>query len=46
MNLTTLSRPRAVCLQARFTGRDDTIRQLAQRLAEPGKITDGGGVPG
>ncbi|MFV0264338.1 MAG: PTS 2-O-a-mannosyl-D-glycerate transporter subunit IIABC [Kluyvera sp.] len=40
MNLTTLSHPRAVCLQARFTDRDDAIRQLAQRLAELGKITD------
>lgn len=40
MNLTTLSHPRAVCLQARFTDRDDAIRQLAQRLTELGKITD------
>lgn len=40
MNLTTLSHPRAVCLHARFTDRDDAIRQLAQRLAELGKITD------
>lgn len=40
MNLTTLSHPRAVCLQARFADRDDAIRQLAQRLAELGKITD------
>lgn len=40
MNLTTLSHPSAVCLQARFTNRDDAIRQLAQRLAELGKITD------
>ncbi|BBR58043.1 MULTISPECIES: PTS 2-O-a-mannosyl-D-glycerate transporter subunit IIABC [unclassified Klebsiella] len=40
MNLTTLSHPRAVCLQACFTDRDDAIRQLAQRLAELGNITD------
>lgn len=40
MNLTTLSHPRAVCLHARFTDRDDAIRQLAQRLAELEKITD------
>lgn len=40
MNLTTLSHPRAVCLNARFTDRDDAIRQLAQRLVELGKITD------
>ena len=40
MNLTTLSHPRAVCLHARFIDRDDAIRQLAQRLAELGKITD------
>ena len=40
MNLTTLSHPRAVCLQARFTDRDDAILQLAQRLTELGKITD------
>lgn len=40
MNLTTLSHPRAVCVQARFTDRDDAIRQLTQRLCELGKITD------
>ncbi|HDC2658837.1 TPA: PTS 2-O-a-mannosyl-D-glycerate transporter subunit IIABC [Salmonella enterica] len=40
MNLTTLSHPRAVCLQARFTDREDAIGQLAQRLFELGKITD------
>lgn len=40
MNLTTLSHPRAVCIHARFTDRDDAIRQLAQRLAELGKISD------
>ncbi|QIR29726.1 PTS 2-O-a-mannosyl-D-glycerate transporter subunit IIABC [Kluyvera genomosp. 3] len=40
MNLTTLSHPRAVCLNAHFTDRDDAIRQLAQRLVELGKITD------
>lgn len=40
MNLTTLSHPRAVCLHARFIDRDDAIRQLAQRLAKLGKITD------
>lgn len=40
MNLTILSHPRAVCVQARFTDRDDAIRQLTQRLTELGKITD------
>lgn len=40
MNLTTLSHPRAVCLHARFSDRDDAIRQLTQRLTELGKITD------
>lgn len=40
MNLTTLSHPHAVCVQARFTDRDDAIRQLTQRLCALGKITD------
>lgn len=40
MNLTTLSHPHAVCLHARFTDRDDAIRQLAQRLSELGKVAD------
>ncbi|EOQ50351.1 TPA: PTS 2-O-a-mannosyl-D-glycerate transporter subunit IIABC [Citrobacter braakii] len=40
MNLTILSHPRAVCVQARFTDRDDAICQLTQRLTELGKITD------
>ncbi|HGH3370773.1 TPA: PTS 2-O-a-mannosyl-D-glycerate transporter subunit IIABC [Kluyvera cryocrescens] len=40
MNLTSLSHSHAVLLHARFTDRDDAIRQLAQRLAEQGKIAD------
>lgn len=40
MNLTSLSHSHAVLLHARFIDRDDAIRQLAQRLAEQGKIAD------
>ncbi|MGK3633494.1 PTS 2-O-a-mannosyl-D-glycerate transporter subunit IIABC [Enterobacter cloacae] len=40
MNLTTLTDPRAVCVQAQFTRRDEAIRQLAMRLEVLGKITD------
>ena len=35
MNLTTLTDPRAVCVQAQFTSRDEAIRQLATRLVAP-----------
>ena len=41
MNLTTLTDPRAVCVQAQFTSRDEAIRQLATRLVALGKIPDG-----
>ena len=40
MNLTTLTDPRAVCVQAQFTRRDEAIRQLAMRLEALSKITD------
>ncbi|HDC4273535.1 TPA: PTS 2-O-a-mannosyl-D-glycerate transporter subunit IIABC [Enterobacter cloacae] len=40
MNLTTLTDPRAVCVQEQFTRRDEAIRQLAMRLEALGKITD------
>ncbi|MDH6633472.1 UNVERIFIED_ORG: 2-O-A-mannosyl-D-glycerate-specific PTS system IIC component [Lelliottia amnigena] len=40
MNLTTLTHPQAIFLHARFTDRDDAIRQLAQRLYDLGKIAD------
>lgn len=40
MNLTSLSHSHAVLLHVRFIDRDDAIRQLAQRLAEQGKIAD------
>lgn len=40
MNLTSLSHSHAVLLHARFIDSDDAIRQLAQRLAEQGKIAD------
>ncbi|AVY99806.1 PTS 2-O-a-mannosyl-D-glycerate transporter subunit IIABC [Lelliottia sp. WB101] len=40
MNLTTLTHPHAIFLHARFTDRDDAIRQLAQRLHDLGKIAD------
>ena len=41
MNLTTLTDPRAVCVQAQFTSRDEAIRQLATRLVALGKIAIG-----
>ena len=40
MNLTTLTDPRAVCVQAQFTRRDEAIRQLTARLVALGKIAD------
>ena len=40
MNLTTLTHPHAIVLHARFTDRDEAIRQLAQRLHDLGKIAD------
>ncbi|TDN64883.1 PTS 2-O-a-mannosyl-D-glycerate transporter subunit IIABC [Scandinavium goeteborgense] len=39
MNLTTLTHPDALCLQAKFASRDETIRALAERLAALGKIS-------
>ncbi|MCS2153471.1 PTS 2-O-a-mannosyl-D-glycerate transporter subunit IIABC [Scandinavium goeteborgense] len=39
MNLTTLTHPDALCLQANFASRDETIRALAERLAALGKIS-------
>lgn len=41
MDLTTLTHPSAVCVQARYTSRDEAIRQLTQRLVALGKIADG-----
>ena len=41
MDLTTLTHPSAVCVLARYTSRDEAIRQLTMRLLELGKITDG-----
>ncbi|ENL6903426.1 PTS 2-O-a-mannosyl-D-glycerate transporter subunit IIABC [Enterobacter ludwigii] len=41
MNLTTLTHPDAVCVQAQYTSRDEAIRQLTMRLVTLGKITDG-----
>jgi 2-O-A-mannosyl-D-glycerate-specific PTS system IIC component len=41
MNLTTLTHPSAVFVQAQYASRDEAIRQLAARLASLGKITDG-----
>ena len=38
MDLTTLTHPSAVCVQARYTSRDEAIRQLTQRLVALGKI--------
>ncbi|WGL80323.1 PTS 2-O-a-mannosyl-D-glycerate transporter subunit IIABC [Enterobacter cloacae] len=40
MYLTTLTDPRAFCVQAQFTRRDEAIHQLAMRLEALGKITD------
>jgi len=39
MNLTTLTHPDALCLQANFASCDETIRALAERLAALGKIS-------
>jgi 2-O-A-mannosyl-D-glycerate-specific PTS system IIC component len=41
MDLTTLTHPSAVCVLARYTSRDEAIRQLTQRLVALGKIADG-----
>ncbi|ENZ4137663.1 PTS 2-O-a-mannosyl-D-glycerate transporter subunit IIABC [Enterobacter ludwigii] len=41
MNLTTLTHPDAVCVQAQYTSRDEAICQLTMRLVTLGKITDG-----
>lgn len=40
MNLTTLTQRDALCLNARFTSREEVIRTLAQRLTALGKIAD------
>lgn len=40
MNLTTLTRRDALCLNARFTSREEAIRTLAHRLTALGKIAD------
>lgn len=40
MDLTTLTHPSVVCVQARYTSRDEAIRQLTQRLVALGKIAD------
>jgi 2-O-A-mannosyl-D-glycerate-specific PTS system IIC component len=39
MNLTTLTHPDALCLQANFASRDEAIHALASRLAGLGKIS-------
>ncbi|HEY2451125.1 MAG TPA: PTS 2-O-a-mannosyl-D-glycerate transporter subunit IIABC [Scandinavium sp.] len=39
MNLTTLTHPDALCLQANFASRDEAIYALAERLAALGKIS-------
>lgn len=39
MNLTTLTHPDALCLQATFASRDEAIVALAERLARLGKIS-------
>lgn len=39
MNLTTLTHPDALCVQASFASRDEAIRALAERLAALGKIS-------
>ncbi|EFD0901740.1 PTS 2-O-a-mannosyl-D-glycerate transporter subunit IIABC [Escherichia coli] len=39
MNLTTLTHRDALCLNARFTSREETIHALTQRLAALGKIS-------
>ena len=40
MNLTTLTHPGAVCVQAHYASREEAIHQLTLRLAALGKITD------
>ncbi|MRS13925.1 PTS 2-O-a-mannosyl-D-glycerate transporter subunit IIABC [Enterobacteriaceae bacterium RIT691] len=40
MNLTTLTDPDALCLQAGFRSRDEAIRALAEKLAALGKISN------
>lgn len=39
MNLTTLTHRDALCLNARFTSREEAIHALTQRLAALGKIS-------
>lgn len=39
MNLTTLTHRDALCLNARFTSREEAIHVLTQRLAALGKIS-------
>lgn len=39
MNLTMLTHPDALCVQASFASRDEAIRALAERLAALGKIS-------
>ncbi|WP_448668403.1 PTS 2-O-a-mannosyl-D-glycerate transporter subunit IIABC [Enterobacter mori] len=41
MNLTTLTHPSAVCVQAQYDSREEAIRQLTMRLVALGNITDG-----
>lgn len=41
MNLTTLTHPSAVCVQAQYASREEAIRQLTMRLVALGNITDG-----
>lgn len=42
MNLTTLTHRDALCLNARFTSREEAIHVLTQRLAALGKISSTG----
>ena len=39
MNLTTLTHRDALCLNVRFTSREEAIHALTQRLAALGKIS-------
>ena len=41
MNLTTLTHPSAVCVQAQYASREEAIRQLTMRLVALGNITNG-----
>lgn len=41
MNLTTLTHPSAVCVQAQYDSREEAIRQLTMRLVALGNITNG-----